>query len=314
MEYKTIVVSLIGHQPLPNLLVLRYIKPDAVMFISSASTDRQLSERKDRLSQLAVRDGISVLALSSTVDAWDFNSVTDLMAHELSAFDCKTTSFIFDVTGGTKAMSIGLSRVAAKMGSEMVYLESERADSYLCRYHFGDDGLLTSSGSEKLPKLVCLKDFFYLQLGLAETSLKSKASTSQNKGIQFEVAVREQLDGLVDHMLYSIKPHDSEEIDIVLQKGNRFAIVECKAREDDERKAYGILQLNNLASERYLGTYTGKILAVMAHYTRDTPQNAKMAQEHKVHLLELPNWQPGHSWSQTELARFQAVVRQVFAS
>lgn len=314
MQHKTVLVSLIGHQPLPNLLVLRYVKPDVVIFIYSSSSDPQLINRKNWLVQLTKCDGIEVLEPSSGVDPWDFNSVPNLLAYELLSIDFKSVSFIFDVTGGTKAMSVGLSRAAAKLRGEIVYLESERSDSYLRRYRFTEDGNLLASEPEKLPKLVTLKDFFYIQLGLEEAQLKPAPSDPNKKGIQFEINVRNTLAGLVDDMLYSIKPLDSEEIDIVLQKRNRFAIIECKAREDDERRAYGILQLNNLASERYLGTYTGKILAVVAHYSRDASPNFKMAKQHKVHLLELPNWEPNRQWTVTELQEFEKAVYQVFDS
>lgn len=312
MERKTVLISLVGHQPLPNLLALRYIKPEAVMFIYSNSGDSQLTNRKEWLSQLAKSDGIAIIEPSSGVNPWQLNSVTELLDYELLSFDLALTTFIFDITGGTKAMAVGLTKAAEKLGGELIYLETEKNDNRLHRCRFNSDSHLVEIGLESLPKLVTLKDFFFIHLGLAPELLAPAPSNPAKKGIQFESAVRSTFASLVDDLLYSIKPLDAEEIDIVLQKRNRFAIVECKAKEDDERKAYGILQLNNLASERYLGTYTGKILATIANYSRDSSSNYKMAKEHKVHLLELPNWQPGHRWNEIEFQEFERAIHQVF--
>lgn len=314
MERKTILISLIGHQPLPNLLALRYIKPDAVMFIYSNSGDRQLNNRKEWLSQRAKADGIAVIEPSSGVNPWRLNSVIELLDYDLLSFDLASTTFIFDITGGTKAMAVGLTKAAEKIGGELIYLETEKGDNRLHRCRFNTNGKLVEAGLESLPKLVTLQDFFFIHLGLTAEQLTPASADPAKKGIQFEVDVRNTFAGLVDDLLYSIKPLDAEEIDIVLQKRNRFAIVECKARDDDERKGYGILQLNNLASERYLGTYTGKILATIARFSRDAPANLKMAREHKVYVLELPNWQLGRPWNAIELQAFTKAIQQVFDS
>jgi hypothetical protein len=314
MIRKVVLISLIGHQPLPNLLTLRYIKPDAVMFIHSNSRDTQLNNRKEWLSQLAKSDGVAVIEPSSGVNPWSLNSVTELLDYDLLSLDLTSTTIIFDITGGTKAMAVGLTKAAEKIGGELIYLETEKDDNRLHRCRVTANGDLVEVGVASLPKLVTLQDFFFIHLGLTPDQLTPAPSDPTKKGIQFESAVRSTFAGLVDDLLYSIKPLDVEEIDIVLQKRNRFAIVECKARGDDERKAYGILQLNNLASERYLGTYTGKILATIANYSRDSSPNFKMAKEHRVHLLELPNWQPGYTWNAVELQEFERVIHWVFAS
>jgi len=286
---------------------------DLIIFasLSSSSTDPVIAKRRIALRHLIERDGIKVIEPSSLVDPWDIDSIPDLLLNaELRKFGADT-NFVFDVTGGTKAMSIGLSRVAAQVKGEMVYLESESLESSLRHYTFDANGALKSSPAKKITEKVDLKDFFFVQLGLTEKQLAPVLPKNPNEfGARFESELREILQKYADEMMYAIKPIPSEEIDIILRKRRRVAIVECKTG-DSAKSVYGILQLNNIASERYLGTYTQKILAVTVNYQKESNRNYQMAHEHGVHVLELPAWQPGHKWSQAEHEQIKQLMQHI---
>lgn len=311
-----VLVSLVGHQPLPNLLALRYEQPDIVMFLYSSSKDPVFLRRKSYLETLAQRAGVKIVYASSPVDPWNIDSVPDLLNYDLMRFHAKSTEVIFDLTGGTKAMSIGLSRAAAQFLATMVYIESEGKESFLRRYRLNSQGALISDEPEPLPPLVSVDDFFYVHLGLTDTSPHINPKATPHS-VAFEEAVRTLFASLCDEMKYSVIPIQNEEVDIILRKGNRFAIVECKSVDSKSsgtkaRSIEGILQLNHLANDKHLGSYTQKILAVELDYRGESGNNAKVADEHDVHLLELPDWEEGQPWTNEQIRRAKQVVNQVF--
>jgi benzoyl-CoA reductase/2-hydroxyglutaryl-CoA dehydratase subunit BcrC/BadD/HgdB len=80
------------------------------------------------------------------------------------------------------------------------------------------------------------------------------------------------------------------------------------------------MQLSNLASDRYLGTYTGKILAVQANYREKPGNNMEVAERHDVFVLELPAWHEERRrdetgkliWTSAELEEFKKALEYVF--
>ena len=79
---------------------------------------------------------------------------------------------------------------------------------------------------------------------------------------------------------------------------------------DDNPEMKGIHQLNNAASDRYLGVYTGKILALRGSCKKS--DMLKIAEGHDIQLLLLPEWEnggeSGYTWTKEQLERFKTVV------
>lgn len=304
-----ILISLIGHQTLPILLAIKQIRPDKVILLYSNRLDMQ--RRKSNLLSLLPTD-VGWIDLPP-VDPWKIDSVARRLLEYIENEEIEGAEFICDVTGGTKAMSIGLAHFAEQYGHKVLYLESDNGESVLQSYTLSAKKPYRIESEIQITETVTIDEFLQVYLG----SFNTQPHLSKNpdeKGAIFEADVRKGFEEtkLLNEIKYAIKPNHAEEIDIILRKGNRFAIVECK-QGGEARKAYGILQLSNLGSERYLGTYTRKILAVTANYRRESSHNAKMADEHGVYLLELPNWQPGAAWSQAELQEFVEAVETVFS-
>lgn len=310
----TTLISMVGHQPLPNLLAIRYLQPDQVLFLYSATGD--VVQRKHNLTEL-LPPGCREFQIPP-VDPWDIRSIPATLPEIIRRRRLDETTLIFDLTGGTKAMAIGLTQVAKQhQQATLIYVDSERTSSTLYQYRFGDGDRLERDEGTQLPDLLTLDMFFHAYQGRFDTSPKSTAQEDE-RGQRFEEDVARTFAGLRNvEIMRSVRPVAAEEIDIVIRYRNRVAIVECKTG-NKARKLDGVMQLSNLASERYLGTYTSKILAVATDY-RALPNNMEAANRHNVFVLELPDWEKRSRdesgrvrWSSTEVEGFQRALEFAF--
>src|SRR5260370_15393002 len=80
-------------------------------------------------------------------------------------------SLVFNLTGGTKAMSLAAYHVAQQRSASIVYMESEEKHNQVFRYEWKQQQLQFKD-SKMLPECVQLKDFFNVQLGSRKWTLK----------------------------------------------------------------------------------------------------------------------------------------------
>jgi hypothetical protein len=255
-----------------------------------------------------------------SIDPWDARSVIDAINRLERKGDLATDAEILcDITGGTKPMSIGLWRIAERLQARVIYVDSEGADARSWQYRVGpqyQNGIeLDPSSPQPLPAMLQIDDLFRAYLGHLPVENERKEDKAQ-PGYWF---ARDVVDGFrelkggsrIDEIRTSVYITGQEEIDIVLRKRNRFAVVECKWMKNinDNPEMKGIHQLNNAASDRYLGVYTGKILALRGSCKGDM---AEIAEGHDIQLLLLPEWEnrgeSGFTWTKEQLERFKTVV------
>lgn len=310
-----VLVSLVGHQPLPLLLVIRHLQPDKIVLIGTRRTERIRTRLKELVKEQTTSANGSLDILNSpNVDPWDFLSVPDWLENVVFPDKLEPNDELFcDVTGGTKAMSIGLVRAATKHNAKLLYLDSEGAENRLWQYRVqgntlqNETSLLHDGDSISLGALLTIQDMFDVYLG-KKANIKP-GPTKDDLGAHFEAAVQTGFQPFVDEARASVCIDGQPDIDIILRRRNKFAVVECKAG-NLEMKA--IQQLNNMASERYLGTYTAKILALAKD---DKPDIQKVARDfHKIHILKVTDWQDGQAWSEFSQAEFQKMAETAFNS
>lgn len=121
MSMKTCLVSLVGEQTIPNVLMICDLKPDYLLFITTPLMERK--EKTKAILQTVFSRGLdysgayraleiaedSVIALESTVMRW-LDETTE------------NYQFTVNLTGGTKIMSIGAYDLFKDFGSTMVYI------------------------------------------------------------------------------------------------------------------------------------------------------------------------------------------------
>jgi hypothetical protein len=245
------LLSLIGEQPIPNLLVSRALQPE-----------RQTLCSTERTQKLA-RNLQAMLPGSQDAEAppYDLAEAT----RRIAAL-CGPDTWI-NLTGGTKPMAFAAYEVARQRSLPFVYLQSEGAASVLYSYTW-QDGLPRLVERRVLGSLICIDD--YLQAHGLQPVHNGAPVNSQETGLRrwFEAHVDE---------CQANQAFEGFEIDFILRRGNQAAIVEAKMVAKNTR--HGIDQLNTIGGKTYLGTYTGKILVVSKPLG---PQLSRLAEARQV--------------------------------
>ncbi len=105
------LISLIGEQPIPNLLPIRYLKPERNMLVYSQKT----RERARFLRRLI--GGAEDLREDLQVDAYDFPKILATLQERLA----QRTDVQFNLTGGTKMMALAAYALAAQRLTTQIY-------------------------------------------------------------------------------------------------------------------------------------------------------------------------------------------------
>ena len=260
-----LMIALIGEQQMPNLLPIRYEKPDQVILIYSKHTENRYQKLKNLLGNtyatpLKIEDPYNI-----------FETKKDL-SDLIYSMGYSSKDIIFNLTGGTKPMAFASYHLADELSSPFIYLQSEGGKSLIYRYEFIDK-IAQLVDKKEIPPVITIDDYLRVHLGTYE-----KLSFRSN----FEKILYEELKQLFDEVSHSIK-HGSLEIDLVLRRGNQVGIVEVKTGKSAAKKE-GIDQLNTAAEQRYLGTYARKFLIVNKEMGAN---NLELAKAHRTTVIEL---------------------------
>lgn len=125
----SVLISLVGEQPIPNLIAIRAEQPSAVVLVWSAFTKGVAC----RLSEMPNMPEI----VDCPVNAYDFGSIRDGIDAAISRRGWSTDEITFNLTGGTKTMAFAAYELAKSMQSPFVYLQSEGNKSELIRFFVG---------------------------------------------------------------------------------------------------------------------------------------------------------------------------------
>ncbi|MBI3243454.1 MAG: DUF1887 family protein [Chloroflexi bacterium] len=228
-----ILLSLVGEQPLPSLLVSRALKPARTILLYTTTTERVAGNLAMMMAGAELK----------RVDAYDFVAalaqIRALMAGEA----------VINLTGGTKPMALAAYEAARAHGAAVVYLESEKKQSLLYRYAFAGGESPRLVDKTILPPLIDIDD--YLRVHGLRAPAEHGPQNPQEAGLG--AWLKEQVDECRRNLVF-----EGFELDFILRRGNQVAIMEAKMAWKGSRA--GIDQLNTAGGQTYLGTYTGKIL------------------------------------------------------
>ena len=121
---KTILVSLVSDQTIPNILAIHHFKPDGLLFLSTKDM-----QKKDKVT--AILMAINRLGLKYK------NKSSLEIVREDSILDCHTkisewiegkedAEFVVNLTGGTKIMSIAAYEFFKDYSSKMIYIPIQK--------------------------------------------------------------------------------------------------------------------------------------------------------------------------------------------
>jgi hypothetical protein len=267
---KTALILLVGEQPLPNLLPTRHINPELVVLVHTNRT-REIAERlKGLLSGRKL--------LCCPVEPYDLPKIEQTLQEFLSQkIAASEYQLLFNLTGGTKPMSLAAFQVAAQRKDPFVYFQTEGGRSLLYCYQFTDQEKVKLEKQEELSQTLTLDDYLRAQVG---------NYTPGSPRDNFEEQVSQALQTIPGlEILTSVRPQGLEalEVDFVIRLGNQVGVIEAKTKGAKS----GIDQIQAVAEQRYLGTYAAKFLVSGKEVDRN---NKNLARAYGIEMIELPSY------------------------
>ncbi|MEA3341387.1 MAG: DUF1887 family CARF protein [Chloroflexota bacterium] len=286
----TTLVTLVGEQPIPNLLPIRALRPEQTLFIHTGRGPRGTQGVAERISRLVEQETQPDFLL---VQPYDLLETRQAIADQLGAEPA-----IFNLTGGTKIMALAAYALAVERNAPFVYFQTEGPrgrDQRAALYRYGFDQRRPVLQERRVlnQPLISLDDYLLAHLpAFEETGFAKDDDGKLNSGGRFEQAVARALDGWVDELKAGVRPKgikDQLEIDLVIRCGNQVGIIEAKLGGQGSGK-HAVDQLTTAAAREYLGTYTARFLVTGGE--RDK-RYAALAQEVDVHTITLPGYRNG---------------------
>jgi hypothetical protein len=273
-----ILVSLVGEQPIPNLLPILYLQPAVAVLVHSGLT----RPAADRLSSLL--PACCGSCAWQVDDPYDIERIRADLSERLAGEGWSAGDLVFNLTGGTKPMSFAAYLVASGLRASFVYLQTEGKQSRLYHYAFDTSGAPCPPEWKPLPVLLDIDT--YLRVFVKAYQVTGYANAED--GGLFERAIHEALmPPVVDEILVGVKLLGAVDVDFVVRCGNQIGIIEAKTGKGVKK---GIDQLNTAGGQRYLGTYTEKVLVSDQHWDRTRSNLRELAEARRVEVIELPSF------------------------
>lgn len=248
------LVELVGEQPTPNLIVVKYLQPrEVILIVTENKAVKEVAERLEKVIKENSKGANSpCLKFLEMPDAYNIPDILQKLEAYIKDNKINKENLIFNITGGTKPMSIAAWSLAGKLGIECAYLQSEGGKSLLhtCRFPEGKLQPVQESPRE-IPSKITLDEYIKSHFG------DYTAKEPENPA---EISIVNALAENVCELMTSIRPKTHNvEIDLMFRYGNQVGIAEVKtggkARGKDP-----IDQLSTLSDTRLSGAYIKKFL------------------------------------------------------
>jgi hypothetical protein len=294
-----ILISLVGEQPIPNLLAARALRPATVVWACSQRTE-PIAERLCTLlpSGVCAHDPLLLPAYNAEQARQTLEAYVDR--------HCAGAEVLLNLTGGTKPMAWAALLLAAARDLPFVYLQTEGQQMLLSRYRVRD-GRFHPEARDPVPALITVEDYLHAH-GLQAWHVKS------GERDPFEAMLEPCLRRTCDEVLANLD-FDAFEADFVVRRGNRVGVIECKrgVQRDRNARRAGMDQLVIASEEKYLGTYTARLLVTDRAVSANLDA---LAQARQIHVLPLASAQrPGfQGLSPADERKLRAALREALGS
>jgi hypothetical protein len=273
------LIALVGEQPLPNFLPVRFYKPAAVLFVYTERTKRVYDRLYGNLNGEAQIHGLEV-------EPYDIGAVATKLQTRLVELALDHTDLLFNVTGGTKAMALAAYQIAQQRAAPVLYLESEGRQSCAYTYTWKDQAPHHDS-KRILPPCVTLDDLLNIYCGPKQWSV---AGPNRLEGGPFEIAIADALREHVDELYIGVKAFGGQvDLDVAVRVGNQFGIIEAKAGSAGG-KLDGIKQLNTVGQQ--LGTYVKRFFVITVPASPGQNEIINLSRVRVISLQEYKALQP----------------------
>jgi hypothetical protein len=142
-----------------------------------------------------------------------------------------------------------------------------------------------------LPSVITIDD--YLKAHLDNYPIDAPKRLKDDLGKAFEEEIARALEKTVDEVKVGIPLAGALEVDLVVRKENQVGVIQAKTGKKAGSKE-GLDQLNAACEQRYLGTYTHKILVVNQQWDQTRSNLRELAQAWRITVIELPSFNEQH--------------------
>jgi Domain of unknown function (DUF1887)/Restriction endonuclease len=251
------MIALVGDQPLPNFLPARHYHPDNLILVYTSKTQTKYKYLKAVLQEECNVSGIET-------SPYDISAIADALNEKLDTLSSEL--LIFNLTGGTKTMSLAAHQVAQQRNAPIIYLQSEGIRSIIYLYNWQDHHLYRQSQDE-LQEYLNLREMLDLHLGRGkneqgkDTWLENGPTIQSNGGHLFELAIAQVLRNQGYEVMCGVRnSNNNVDIDVMIRYQNQVGIIEAKTGRN-AKNLEGVKQLST--TMQYLGgTYTKPFLVI----------------------------------------------------
>jgi len=293
-----LLISLIGEQPIPNLLPLwQFQEFTATQFIASQTTLNIAETLTHAIRQDKQLSHLKVFP-TQTIEAYNIGLARAGISAVLSEHLLAETDVRLNLTGGTKIMSLAALQAAFGSGVRLMYVSTEENRIIL----LGSDGAELDSQPIDVKITV---DQYLKAHGLEvsdnqnfDPNYYAYAAPPPKAGDELEMSVYQALkqstrfDDVRRKIFIRKQTQQGEvnnELDIVAIRNGRLAVCSCKSISSEKQEQVrikiqkAIYELASLSRREAFGIYCGKILAT------DIPEpgeaNLQRAKEMGVRLV-----------------------------
>ena len=284
------LVVFIGEQPVYNLLSIRHLKPDEILFVGS----RKIQDRNRNLKDLIGRD--CPTETMEIHDPYRPAAIVQDVKKKIIKLGWAADEIMYDLSGGNRIMSFGAFFLASETESRLADLEYIRNNIHLRIYGF-EDGQAVLQDDITLPGIITISDYLHAHIpGFTEEKFSKDEHGRTTSGGRFEEVIYKTLAPHVDEIMAGVRPDGvgrQIEIDLVVRCGNNVGIIEAKTGAS---KA-GIDQLDTAGNPTYLGEHVVKFLITGRYLSR---AYKSLAFAERVRVIELPKYDDGRSLQEQE--------------
>lgn len=271
MESVKHMVLLVGEQPIPNLISIRYYRPARVTWVYTERTEPVVR----RLRRL-----VGAAQGECRTDAYDITRIENDLREAL--LGGRAAEMWFNLTGGTKPMGYAAYNLARELRAPLVYLQSEGAHVHY-EYRIGEGGALTMTRRPVTEGLLDVDAYLRAHVDGYEVGTAGGRAPDE----PFVNAVADVLRGFLDEVVAHVHLGPALEIDLVCRWRNTVGVAELKTGKKARQKE-GIDQLATATRREYLGTFTKRLLIT----DRELGSNLKaLADAQGINVIPLSSWE-----------------------
>lgn len=271
----TAMVELVGEQAIPNLLPVKHLTPECLVLVHTDRTKSIAERLRDTLKDTPQTE-VDLL----DAEPYNVTSVEKQLRDFIDGKDWQPRDLVFNITGGTKPMSIAAWDLARDLHAQCVYLQSEGGRSLLYTYSFPNGNTEPSGEPTEIPPLIKLDEYLRAQVG--EYGRKQRLDPVEQRRLE---NLCDCLRDKVEEVEASLSYGANTELDVIIRIGNQVGVAEVKTGNKADKKR-AIEQLMSLGQREHLGTYTRKFLIL------DRPlesNNAELADFLQIRPIVIPS-------------------------